>query len=106
MKTPTLPSSMNNGSRDLFALLELSDLDTLDLHGLDRLAARHELDFFIQRAIAQRVLGVKILHGRGERILAQATEQYLRALELPFRGSTLPHEAGAVIYVLISPEIA
>ena len=106
MKRRASPSPKHSGPRDVFALLELSDLEALDLHGLDRLAATHELDFFLQRAIARRVLGVKIIHGRGERILAQATEQRLRALELPFRGSTLPHEAGAVIYVLLSPEKA
>ena len=84
---------------------ELSeDIPQLDLHGMRAHLAESELDAFVQRTFMDGEEAIKIIHGRGTGVLKALVEEYLRAndqLIASFRGSTQPHEQGAVIVAIL-----
>ena len=88
----------------LFAA-ELSDaVPSVDLHGSRVHEAIAEVERLIHGAFMNGDEAVKIIHGRGTGKLKTAVEQCLREnkeIVAAFRGSSRPHEQGAVIVVAL-----
>ena len=100
---------MRNADHEALILFaELGDAPALDLHGLDAMSARHELETFLNHHFMQRSQVVKIVHGRGTLKLRDTIQKLLTNHPLVeyFRGSTNPHESDAVTYAVLAKKIA
>ncbi len=74
--------------------MPMANFDELDLHGVPPDPAR--LSFLLQKAMDQakrRHLGLRIIHGRGEGVMAELVGELLRSLEVEHqRGILNPGE--------------
>lgn len=67
--------------RELDAALFSADLartiDTLDLHGKDKIDAIHEVDAFLDAAFMRGTKTVRIVHGKGSGVLRETIRRHL-----------------------------
>ncbi|MCL5436131.1 MAG: Smr/MutS family protein [Patescibacteria group bacterium] len=77
---------------------------SLDLHGRSAVEAEGELDIFINHQFMSGHRYLRVVHGKGTGRLRQVVEDYLSSSPLveAWRGSTVPSEQGARIYVILS----
>lgn len=95
---------MNTEFDSLISQAEMAkDAPTIDLHGMSRDNARHELDAFLHREFASGTRVVEIVHGRGEGSLMQEVQRLLREHELVLysRASFEPSAVGGITYVVL-----
>lgn len=81
----------------LFAV-ELGDAPQIDLHGLDAHTAVIELDYFLNRAYAQKSEGIQIIHGLGTGVLRTAVHRHLQQHRLvkAFRNAEHANKQGGM----------
>ncbi len=80
-----------------------SDIPVCDLHGCNVAEALFELDIFLDKAFRNNWEVVKIIHGKGQGILASEVKNFLNQHTFVINckiSDNLP-EIGAVIYALI-----
>ena len=101
------PSSSGYEST-LFAA-ELGEVPELDLHQESRSNALKNLEDFLYQQQFAGSEAVRIIHGKGQNILAPAVRQWLDqqvqmgTLVAAYQGSNRPHEQGAVVLVALVP---
>ncbi len=86
--------------------------EDLDLHGLNRIEARRELDLFLRECVARGLRCVRIVHGRGwnspnrESVLrTKATEWLAESKLVQAFAPALPRDGGpGALYVLLRRE--
>lgn len=92
---------------DLITLFRIAEIDpsvpSIDVHGMRLDEAKHEIDYFFDRLIRDKVQIGKIIHGKGEEILARNLPEFLRkhAQVEKLHTPAGTYEMGAVIYVSV-----
>lgn len=84
---------------DPITIAELGGAPTIDVHGFDAHSAIFEVSAFCSRMFALREPVVKVIHGHGKGILRQALQKWAKQHKYRAQDSSLPHEAGAVLYI-------
>lgn len=90
--------------RTLFRVAEIDpSIPAVDVHGMRLEEAKYAIDFFIDRLVREKSRIGKIIHGKGEEILARILPKYIEKHEF-VESTHMPggtYETGAVIYVSI-----
>jgi DNA mismatch repair protein MutS2 len=86
------------------SIAEMGGAPEVDLHGCDVVDAEMRVERFLAESYRLGESVVKIVHGRGTGVLQDAMRRLLsnHSLVAYSRGSTNPHEQGAVMYALIA----
>ncbi|NQV90320.1 Smr/MutS family protein [Candidatus Uhrbacteria bacterium] len=82
---------------------ELGNPMEFDLHGMDVLEARHEIEQALNQAFMAGEQVLKIVHGRGTGKLREAVHAYLKGNPLVeyYRDAEAIHSVGGVTYVVV-----
>ncbi len=83
---------------------EVGNVESIDLHGMSKDEASHELQMFLHQQFMLGSRAVKIIHGRGSEVLQKMTLDMLKSERIidAFQGSHSTHEMGAVTYALLA----
>lgn len=104
-----LPSMSANPYESVLMAAEYGEVPKLDLHGNTKPEALHRLEQFLYEEQFADSEAVRIIHGKGQNILAPAVRQWLDqqvqfgTLVAGYRGSNRLEEQGAVVLVALAP---
>ncbi len=59
-------------------IIFIKNLPQVDIHGLDRKAAEYYVNQFVEDCYLERKYLIKIIHGKGEKVLLKITHQTLK----------------------------